>query len=229
MAERRQPLDQRRASGRWPGRDHARRRHGGLVPGADLLPGLHARRYGLLALLRLHVALHDFDAGPDPRRQPGHGLRVLGDGRRLVLPAHRLLVRPAGRRGGGEEGVPRHPPRRPRLPAGDHPDLPRGRHVRHPRHPGARDRRHAGRHDADPVRARHLRRRRGQVRAVAVPGLAAGRHGRPDACQRPGPLRHDGRGRRLPRRAHVPRVPRVERRAGLLSAPSAASRRFRRR
>ena len=65
---------------------------------------------------------------------------------------------------------------------------------------------------ADLVRPRRLRRRGRQVGPVPAARLAAGRHGGPDAGQRPDPRRDDGRGRRLPGRAHVPAVQRLARR-----------------
>ena len=114
----------------------------------------------------------------------------------------------------GEEGVPDDAPRRHRLPA---------------RHPADLDARPdtfnipvlqemALRGEVSDtvitlVRAGLLRRRRRQVGAVPAARLAARRDGGPDAGLRPHPRRDDGRGRRVPRRAHVPGVPGVGRRA----------------
>ena len=101
------PQHRSRAPHRRPERDHARRRHVGVAAGADLLAGVHGRRWRLLALLRLHVAVHRVDARPDPDRQHPHGLRLLGARRARLVPAHRLLVPQEVRRRRREEGVPR--------------------------------------------------------------------------------------------------------------------------
>ena len=78
---------------------------------------------------------------------------------------------------------------------------------RHLQHPGDHPRGRRGRH------RRRLPLHRllflflgcmGKSAQVPVPRLAAGRDGRPDAGLRPHPRRHDGRGRRLPHRAHAP-------------------------
>ena len=62
------------------------------------------------------------------------------------------------------------------------------------------------------VRARHLRRRGRQERAVPAARLAPGRDGRPDAGVRAHPCRDDGRGRRVPRGALLPGLRGVRRR-----------------
>ena len=120
-----------------------------VVPGADLLAGLHGRRAATGATSPTCRSSR-LDARAGHGRQHPHDLRVLGDGRRLVLPAHRLLVRPAGGRCRREEGVPRHALRRHRLPAGDPADLRRRRARSTSRRSSelAHGRR-ARRHDAD--------------------------------------------------------------------------------
>ena len=98
------------------------------------------------------------------------------------------------------------------------------RHLQHPAHPG-RWRRAARIADTrdHAVRARALRRRRRQVGAVPAARLAARRDGGPDAGLRADPRRDDGRRRRLPRRAHVPRLRGVRRGAEDRRLRSAAS------
>ena len=86
-----------------------------------------------------------------------------------------------------------------------------------------------GRGDALGRRLRHRRRRGrpaagrrgGQVGAAAAADLAARRHGRPDARQRPHPRRDDGHRRRLPDRAHA-RPLRRSRRSSRRPWPSSA-------
>ena len=68
-----------------------------------------------------------------------------------------------------------------------------------------------------------LLRRGREVRPVPAACLAARRDGRPDARQRPDPCRHDGGGRRLSGRAHLPADD--GRRAASSSRTSARSRR----
>ena len=126
-------------------------------------------------------------------------------GRPVQLPADRLLVPQAERGRGGEEGVPRQPHRRLRLPAGHLPDLDDLRHAR------LLDRccstptslsQIAG--DASDADDRDLpaaaARGDGQERPVPAARLVARRDGRPDAGQRPDPRRDDGHRRRLPGR-----------------------------
>ena len=190
-------------------RGHAGRRHGRLAARADLLAGVHARRRGLQPLLRLHVAVHDVDAGPGAGFERDPDIRLLGAGGPLLVPADRLLVPQRLRAQGRDEGVPGHARRRPRLHgrAADH--LHAGAHAGHRRHPPGRDRRHDRLDVADAVRARPLRGRGRQVRAVPAARLAARRDGRPDAGLRADPRRDDGRGRRLPGRAVLPGLRRV--------------------
>ena len=197
----------RDGGGAPPGRPHRRdagRRDDGRPAGAGLLHRLHARRSRLRALLRLHVALHRLDARARPRLEPGAALRALGAGGALLLPPDRLLVRPPLRVGGGEEGLHRHPLRRPGLPARGAARGDQGRALRHPGHQRARARGGALGRRAHRLHARPALRRGREERAVPAAHLAPRRDGGPHPGLGADPRGDDGRGRRLPARALLP-------------------------
>ena len=90
--------------------------------------GRHSRRDGLLArlhggrsrfrpVLRAAGAVRLGDAGTGARVQPAPDAGLLGAGRPRLVPADRLLVRPAGSRGRGPQGVPHDPGGRRGIPA----------------------------------------------------------------------------------------------------------------
>ena len=70
-----------------------------------LFLGLHAGRPGFLAFFRLPEPVHLFDAGHCAGEQLHRVVHLLGIGGRLQLFAHWLLVRAAGCRRGGQEGL----------------------------------------------------------------------------------------------------------------------------
>ena len=87
--------------GRGPSRPHRTRPP---APPRPLRPVLH-----------VPVAVLLLDAQPDPGRQPLPGLRQLGTGRHLLVPAGRLLLRAAERLQRRQQGVHHQPRRRRRL------------------------------------------------------------------------------------------------------------------
>ena len=86
--------------------DHRRR-----LADPHLLDRLHGARPRPAAVLRRAQPVRRRDAAARPRRQLPAALRRLGGRRSRVVPADRLLVAQAERRGRGEEGVPRQPGR----------------------------------------------------------------------------------------------------------------------
>ena len=90
------------------GPGHHRRRR----PDPYLLHRLHARRRGVLALLRVPEPVHVRDAGAGARRQPVADVRRLGGRRPLLLGADRLLVQGPREHDGRQQGVHRQPRRR---------------------------------------------------------------------------------------------------------------------
>ena len=81
--------------------DHHRRRR----PDRLVLDGLHEGRGRGAPLLRLHGLLRLLDADARDGRQPAAAARRLGPRRPRLVPADRLLPRPARGGGGGQEGV----------------------------------------------------------------------------------------------------------------------------
>ena len=77
-----------------------------------LLDGLHARRPAVSAVLHVSVAVLLLDARPGRLVERLHDLHLLGAGRRLLVPADRLLVRGEGQLRRGQQGVHRQPCRR---------------------------------------------------------------------------------------------------------------------
>ena len=192
--------------------------------------GYMARRPVDAALLRLSLPVHllHADAG-DGRQLPAAVLR-LGRGGPLLLPADRLLVRPAVGQCRRDQGLHRQPRRRFRLRARHHGRVLRVRlgRLRRPCSPPRR-RWPARRIDFLGMQARHaddalpaaVHRRHGQVGAARPAHLAARRDGGPDAGLRADPCRHHGDGRRvhgLPAVADV----RATRRSRSRSSPSSA-------
>ena len=176
------------------------RRHAG----ADLLARLHEGRAALRLVLRRPLALHRLDADAGAGRQLPAALHRLGGRGHLLLPAHRLTTTSAARR-------PR--PRRRRSSrrasatcscssasscSGAKPAPSTCQEIFHMAEEGEL------RQDLPDVATLFLFGGAvGKSRAVPVPRLAAGRDGGPDARLRADPRRDDGRGRRLPRRAHA--------------------------
>ena len=110
--------DRRHAAGRRADGDHAVDGHVRLVAGRDLRRRLHARRPRLLAVLHATSALFVFSMTMLVSvEQLRAAVRVLGSGRRVQLPADRLLVREARGGRGRQEGVSGQPHRRLRLRA----------------------------------------------------------------------------------------------------------------
>ena len=160
------------------------------------------------ALHGLSVAVHLRHADAGDGRQPRAAVLRLGRRGPRVLPADRLLVRPAVGQRRGDQGLHRQPGRRFRL---------RARHLRAfcmLRHASQFDddlrqaRRTMAEHDAARSSATTcrrstdrlpaaVRRRHGQVGAARPAHLAAGRHGRPDAGLGADPRRDHGDRRRL--------------------------------
>ena len=177
----------------------------GLDPDPPLLAGLHGLRPRLHAVLFLPQLLRLLDAAAGPGRQLRPADRRLGVRRLRLLRADQLLVPARDRDQGRHEGVrdQRHRRHRPGARGALH--LPRARHLRLPRDLRRRPRElhhQPGRGDRDlPA---DLRRGLRQVRSGAVPHLAPGRDGGPDAGLGADPRRDHGHRRRLPDRAHVP-------------------------
>ena len=180
-------------------------RHLRRLPDPPLLGRVHGRRRGLQPLLRLHEPVRRLDADPGAGRQPAAALPGLGRRRPVQLPADRLLVpatRPTAARR-ARRSSSRASATRP-WPIGlfllftslgtlDIQELMRAGRAAV-----------AGRLGAGRRRGRAAAGRRGrQVGPAAAADLAARRHGRPDAGQRPDPRRHDGDRRRLPDRPHA--------------------------
>ncbi len=197
--DRRHPDHRARASAelalRADGRDRHRRRH----LRAGLLARLHARRRPARLVLRGPVAVHRGDARVRARRQPPADVRVVGDHGAVLVPADRVLVRARGPARRGDEGVPHHPRRRPRVPVRAVGRVGAGRVVR--ARPGHRVASRVGRRRGDPCGHRLPDRGDGQVGADRPARVAARRDGRPHARLGAHPRRDDGRGRRLPRGA----------------------------
>ena len=142
-------LAARRGGGDGGGRGPVRRRLGlpggsavlGDAAGRDLrrlldprvLHGVHEPRPRLRPLHGVPEPVHVRDAHPRPRRELPDAVRGLGRGRPLLVPAHRVLVRPQERVRRGQEGLHRQPHRRRRLRARHVP------HLRHLRQPGLPD------------------------------------------------------------------------------------------
>ena len=159
------------------------------------------------------LALHRVDAAARRRRQHAAAARRLGARRRVLVHADRPLVGGEAEQRRRAEGVPHHPHRRHRAAdRRDHDVLRRAaRHgrrlVQHRRAEPRPASNPQGRPHADPLdRGRADARDRRQVGSVPAAHLAARRHGRPHAGLRADPRGDDGRRRRLPRRARLPRV-----------------------
>ena len=129
--------------------------------------------------------------------------RRLGARRARLLPADRLLPRPA--RGGRrrQEGVHHERDRRRRHGARLLPADRKDRLARLLDHVRRRLERRALVEHRESRRPRPARRRDRQVGPVAAPHVAPGRDGRTDAGLRPHPRGHDGDCRRLPDRANA--------------------------
>ena len=221
---------------RQPDGDHVRDGHLDREPDPRLLDVLHGRRPALSAVLRLSLALLLLDARPGGVGQRLHGLHLLGAGRRLLVPADRLLVRGEGQRRRGQQGVHRQPDRRRRHARRPRPALDAVRHLhdrRHQRGPrrgrGAELRRRSA--GSPPATRRWSTRSRSPAAVRSIPhwvlvlaglGIFAGcvgksaqfplarlaprRDGRPDPRLGPDPRGDDGGRGRLPRRAFLPAV-----------------------
>ena len=198
MAHRRRPDHQRWADSGPVDRHHAAGGDLGEPAGAGLLHGLHAGRFQLQPVLRHHVPVHRIHDRRRYLQQHRPAVRLLGAGGRMLLPAHRLLVHPAGGGRRREEGLHRHQVWRPGVAAGD--PLPvlqwqqPGDQRAHRRRPCG----NAGRPIHHLAGRGHLRGSGGQVGPVPPPRVASRRHGRPHTGQRPDPRRHHGCRRRLP-------------------------------
>ena len=192
-----------------------------------LFDRLHARRPRLSAILRPGVDVRVLDDDARGGEQLPARVRLLGGGGGLQLPADRLLVHQARGGQGRQEGFSRQPRRRLRPRGGHVLALDDLRHAQLPRHVARRRHHRAGHSRSDPARrCRGLRRRCGrhrdlpaaparrlwQERPTPAARLAARRHGRPHAGQRPDPRCHDGDGRHLPRRPLGTAVRRLPRR-----------------
>ena len=209
-------------AGRPPHRCDVGGGHFSQPPDPDLLCWVHGGRSRVCPVFRLHVPFHRFDAGADALQQHRAALRLLGTGRRVVIPADRVLARAAIGCCRGQEGVHHHPHRRRGLPDRDPLPVPQGRrlcgggaqclsHTRHLAGGSACCRRRggAGRSRPDLDGAGHLCRSRGQVGAVPAACLAAGRHGGSDPSERVDSRRHDGCCGRVPGGPVLPGLPAI--------------------
>ncbi len=189
---------QRRAAGRSAVDELRAADHRCGLADPHLLDRLHGARRRPPAVLRLPQPVRRGDAAARPRQQLRGALRRLGGRRSGVLPADRLLVPPPGGGDRRQEGVHHEPGRRRRPGAGDLPDVrPARDDVLRGR---LRRRRHAGRrHDHRDRPAAPARRVR-QVGPVPAAGVAARRHGGPDAGLGADPRGDHGHRRRLPDR-----------------------------
>ena len=200
-------LGRRRLLRRQPDRGPADRGHDDRHARPRLLDRVHAPRPGLLALLRLPQPVHGLDAPARPGRQLAGGVRGLGAGGPVQLPADRLLVPQA-------DAPPRRARRRSSRTASAT-SASRSGSWRSSSTPGRSTSATRSQvliaptasRPADPDldrRAADLRRRGRQERPVPAPRLAARRDGGPDAGLGPDPRRDDGQRRRLPRRPGQP-------------------------
>ena len=112
---------------RHPDRGDAGRCDDGVVSRARLFDRLYGGRSIAAALLRLPFAVHLRHADAGDGRQSGPALLRLGGRRPHVLPADRLLVRPALGQRRRDQGLRRQPGRRLRVFARDLPHLPADR------------------------------------------------------------------------------------------------------
>ena len=188
---------------------------------ALLRAGYFTRRRRRWPLRRGAAGLRRGDARARPRRRPDRALRLLGadDGLLATCSSGTTGEREANR-ARRAPGAHRHHPRRPRdarrascprHAAGTLPDLASRRRP-------ARRRRRRRRRRADPARGAD------QVGALAVPPLAAGRHGRAHPGQRLSARRGHGQGRRLPGRAARARLRRRARLAARRARPRRCAR-----
>ncbi len=195
--DRRDQRARRHSSGR-DCRDHALDGHVRELPGGRVRGRLHEGRSRLRAVLRRDFAVRVLDVHAGAGGEFPVDVRVLGGGGAVQLSADRLLVPPAERGRGGEEGVRRQPDRRLRFRAGDLPDLDdvrlarfQGRAGRPGPLGGAAD---GDRHDDLPA---VVPGGDGQKRPVPADGLAPGCDGRPHAGERPDSRGDDGHRGRL--------------------------------
>ena len=172
------------------------------VADPHLLDRLHGARRRPAEVLRLPEPVRRGDAAAGARQLVRHAVRRLGGRRPRVLPADRLLVRPAGRGDRREEGVHHEPGRRRRPGAGHLPDVQGDGHHLVRRASSTRSTTLAAQSPGTvtaigaAVAARRLR----QVRPGAAAGLAARRHGGPDPGVGADPRGDHGHRRRLPDR-----------------------------
>jgi hypothetical protein len=149
--------------------------------------------------VRRHLhGLRRHDVRSRHRRRAAHALPVLGRHHRLLLPAHRPQPITTPLPPGGSAGADRHHRRRPGHARGHGPAHHRHGHRTHlgagrPRPAGHGHR--SGHHLRDHP---HPHRRDLEVRAHALPLLAAGRDGRPHPGQCLPSRRGHGQGRNLP-------------------------------
>ena len=173
---------------------------------------LHARRPGLLSLLRLHGSVHVFDA------RPGDGLKLpddvcrLGRSRSLFVPADRLLLRSPGSRrtlharrssrtaSATSDSRSRSSASLPRSAATQYTDV-----FAQAKGFPLEAARSLGHSVLD--RARTFHRRLRQVGATSTARLAARRDGWSNACLGADPRRHDGHRRPLHGDAHQRHLP----------------------
>jgi hypothetical protein len=186
------------------------RRSGSAGPG--LLRGLLcARRARSRPLRRLPDCLRGRDARPGHQRRHAPYVCVLGDHHRLVVPAHRPRQPQPGEPGGRHPGARGDHPRRPGHARRNRPHRPAHRHLParragespgRPRERGRRGPRRAALGGCGSAARRGVV----QVGPGALPLLATGRHGRPDAGQRLSARCRHGQGRDLSRGAAGPGV-----------------------
>src|SRR5829696_2008590 len=176
--------------------------HRGRVADPRLLHRLHGARPRPAPVLRVPEPVRGGDAAAGARQQLRRPVLRLGGRRPGVVPADRLVQRPAGGGDRGEEGVHHEPGRRRRPADRDLPD------VQDLRDGVVRGRLRLGRHRVDRGRDRArvaaAARRLRQVRPGAAAGLAAGRDGGPDSRLGPHPRGNDGHRRCLPDRPGQP-------------------------
>ena len=129
---RRRAVSGRRIIGHDAGGD-ARR-----LPDPSLLRGLHVRRPGLCALLRLHEPVRGRHADSGTGRQSAAAVSGMGRRGAVQLPADRLLVCGSRQRPGRAQGLHRHPRGRHRHGAGSAAAVHPVRHAGHPESDGAR-------------------------------------------------------------------------------------------
>ena len=159
-----------------------------------LLPLVSARTRGARPLLRLSHRVHGLDAGRRVLRPPDIALYLLGTHEHhLVLP-DRLLVGQGRLELRRDQGHPHHGQRRPRHARGIFALRRRGGRVA-----ALPTRPHAGHREPDIARRIPVDHpgRGDEERAVALPHLAAERHGSAHAHQRVPALGHHGEGGHL--------------------------------